>query len=271
MNVLALTFDFDDTLAPDSSSFFLERQGVDPADFWSRIVAKRIAHGWDPVPAYLYEIKKLGERLGRPFTRSDFTEAGKRLSFHEGLPQFFESLRQDLKASRPNVELEYYLISSGIGDLIRASEVAPYFTDIWSCDWHYHDDGTIDFPSNIISFTDKTRFIYRICKGMVGPDYRCRPFEVNKRVTNLRIPMEKIVYVGDGLTDVPVFSLLKQHKATCFAVFNPHAENRSKAWGFIEEERVKGLYSPRFTRESDLYQNILLALENASNKSSSQN
>ncbi len=266
MSVLALAFDFDDTLAPDSSSFFLERNGVDPTEFWSKIVGARIAEGWDPVPAYLYEIKQLGERLGRPFTRNDFIEAGHNLSFHEGLPQFFEELRQDLKQRRPGTEIEYYLISSGIGDLIRATAIASFFTDIWTCDWHYDEKGVIDFPRNIISFTDKTRFIYRISKGLVGPQYRARPFDVNRKVDLLRIPMETIVYVGDGLTDVPVFSLLKQHKATCFAVFNPHSDNRSKAWGFIEEERVRGLYSPRFSRQSDLYQNILLALESAADK-----
>lgn len=266
MNVLALAFDFDDTLVPDSSSFFLARNGIDPGRFWSETVGRRIADGWDPVLAYLYEIKRVSDARERPFTAQDFAEAGRALTFREGIPGFFEELRSDLAKRCPDVRLEYYLISSGIGDLIRASVVAPYFTEIWSCEWHYGADGRIECPRNVISFTEKTRCIYQISKGLIGERYRSLPFEVNRRVRDLRIPLEKIVFVGDGLTDVPVFSILKKNKASCFAVFDPDSENRHKAWGFVEDERVQGLFSPRFTRSSDLYQNILMALEVAATK-----
>jgi hypothetical protein len=265
MKYVALAFDFDDTLAPDSSSFFLKKQGVDPSEFWPSVVGKRIADGWDPVTAYLYEIKKLGEKRGKPFTKQDFVEAGKELTFHPGIPEFFNDIKEDLKSRVPDAILEFYLISSGIGDVIRSSGITSYFTDFWSCEWHYDENGHIEFPRKVVSFTDKTRYIYQISKGLVGESYRNKPFEVNKLIENLRIPMDKIVYIGDGLTDVAVFSLLKKYNATCYAVFDPE-HGSARAWSFIEEGRVRGLFSPKFNRKSDLYLNILMALENAASR-----
>jgi len=263
---LALVFDFDDTLVPDSSSWFLERQGIVPGDFWSGPVAQRINEGWDPVPAYLYEIKLLGESRGKPFTREDFVEAGSTLSYHPGVKSFFRNIQQDLAELQPEAEVEFYLISSGMGDVVRSSSIAKYFRDIWSCDWHYKPDGTVDFPRRIVSFTDKTRYVYQISKGMVGPEYKNRPFDVNMRTENLRIPMVRFVSVGDGLTDVPVFSLLQKNGGTAFAVYDPQHGNRRKAWGFVQERRVQGVLAPKYNRGSDLYQNILMALEAAAQR-----
>jgi hypothetical protein len=50
-DTIAVVFDFDDTLAPDTTSSFLESLGVDVKEFWSRRVQGRIEAGWDPVPA----------------------------------------------------------------------------------------------------------------------------------------------------------------------------------------------------------------------------
>lgn len=257
---LALTFDFDETLAPDSTSALIQRAGVDPQAFWAVTVGERIRQGWDPVMAYLYELKRLGEAQGRPFRRGDFEEVGRGLTLHPGVESFFDAIRNDLADAVPNAQLDFYLISSGIGDLVRSTPIAQHFTDIWSCEWHYGADGAIEFPSRVVSFTDKTRYVYQISKGLVGPDYRNRPYDVNLKVSSYAVPMNRIVFVGDGLTDVAVFSLLSSRGGVCYAVYDPDRGDFSKAWSFLKDERVKGLYRPIYHPQADLYHALLNTL-----------
>ena len=58
-NTIAVIFDFDDTLAPDSTSGFLDNLGLDVPSFWQNRVQPLIDEGWDPIPAYLYMMLKV--------------------------------------------------------------------------------------------------------------------------------------------------------------------------------------------------------------------
>lgn len=258
-DVIALVFDFDDTLAPDSTSGFLSSMGVDVAQFWSDDVGPLLfEQDWDPVPAYLYKMIQLS-RSGRhgAITRDALQQWGRKLPLHDGVPTFFERLRSAVRAQHPQVQLEFYLISSGIGDVVRSTPIAHEFTDIWASEFHYDDAGAIDFPRRVVSFTDKTRYLFHIQKGIIGPGSRCKPFEVNRKVPEdkLRVPFEQMIFVGDGYTDIPCFSLIRRSGGIAFGVWDRrHKEKRSRAWGFIQEGRVSNLNQARYDSEAELYQ-----------------
>ncbi|MFC4274431.1 haloacid dehalogenase-like hydrolase [Achromobacter aloeverae] len=258
-DVIALIFDFDDTLAPDSTSGFLESVGVDTATFWKEQVDPLMfEQDWDPVPAYLYRMIELSHsgKHGR-FTRERLAQWGGQLPLHTGVRTLFQRLRDAVRAAHPQVQLEFYLISSGIGDVVRATPVAHEFTDIWASEFVYGEDGGIRFPRRIVSFTDKTRYLFHIQKGIVGPAFRSKPFEVNRKVPEdrLRIPFDQMIFVGDGYTDIPCFSLLRRAGGYAFGVWDPrHRDKRSRAWGFIEDGRVSNLNQARYDDEAELYQ-----------------
>jgi hypothetical protein len=258
-DVIALIFDFDDTLAPDSTSGFLGSMGVDTASFWKEQVDPLLfQHDWDPVPAYLYRMIELS-RSGRhgPITRQRLNEWGARLPMHSGVPSLFQRLRDAVRAEQPQVALEFYLISSGIGDVVRSTPIAHEFTEIWASEFIYDDDGGIAFPRRIVSFTDKTRYLFHIQKGIIGRDFRNKPFEVNRKVPTerLRVPFDQMVFVGDGYTDIPCFSLIRRSGGFAFGVWDPsHRDKRSRAWGFIEEGRVSNLNQARYDESAELYQ-----------------
>ncbi len=256
--VIALIFDFDDTLAPDSTSGFLEHIGVDTQKFWSENVNDRIASGWDPVPAYLYEMIQLPQTLNQiPITQSALQAWGQQLPLHNGVESFFDRLRAQVRAVHPQVQIEFYLISSGIGDVVRHTTIAHHFTQIWASEFAYNDKNEIDFPKRIVSFTDKTRYLFQIQKGIIGPAFDSKPFEVNRKVAEerLRIPFDQMVFVGDGYTDIPCFSLVRQSGGFAFGVWDPkHRDKRSRAWGFIEDGRVSNLNQARYDDDAELYQ-----------------
>ncbi|OZI75010.1 haloacid dehalogenase-like hydrolase [Bordetella genomosp. 12] len=264
-DVIALVFDFDDTLAPDSTTGFLESIGVDTAAFWKDSVDPLLSQAdWDPVPAYLYrmiELSRQGEHGA--ITRERLQQWGARLPLHKGVSTLFERLRQAVRSAHPRIQLEFYLISSGIGDIVRATPIAGEFTDIWASEFIYDDAGGISFPRRIVSFTDKTRYLFHIQKGLVGPEYRNRPFEVNRKVPQdrLRVPLDQMVFVGDGYTDIPCFSLIRRAGGYAFGVWDPnHRDKRSRAWGFVEQGRVSNLNFARYDEEAELYQLLEAAL-----------
>jgi len=266
-DVIALIFDFDDTLAPDSTSGFLADLGVDVPHFWKDEVDPLWARqDWDPVPAYLYQMIRLSQsgQYG-PITRERLQQWGQRLPLHEGVSTLFERLRQTVRHNHPQVQLEFYLISSGIGDVVRATPIAHEFTDIWASEFTYSDtDGGIQFPRRIVSFTDKTRYLFHIQKGIVGQAAQGKPFEVNRKIETdkLRIPFSQMIFVGDGYTDIPCFSLIRRSGGVAFGVWDPkHRATRSRAWGFLQEGRVSNLNHARYTEQSELYQLLEQAVE----------
>lgn len=270
-DVIALVFDFDDTLAPDSTSGFLQDLGVDAALFWRDRVGPLLDHeDWDPVPAYLYRMLQLSQsREHGPITRERLQDWGRRLPLHEGVASLFDRLRSRLHQAHPTVQLEFYLISSGLGDVLRSTPIASQFTDIWASEFHYGADGAIDFPRRVVSFTDKTRYLFHIQKGIIGPDSRNKPFEVNRKVDadKLRVPFEQMIFVGDGYTDIPCFSLIRRSGGVAFGVWDPrHREKRSRAWGFIQEGRVSNLNQARFDEDAELYQWLEEAVESLAMK-----
>ncbi|ARP84479.1 hydrolase [Bordetella genomosp. 8] len=259
-DVIALIFDFDDTLAPDSTSGFLDSIGVDTAGFWKDQVGPLLfEHDWDPVPAYLYRMIQLSRAgsHGGAITRERLREWGGRLPLHDGVTTVFQRLRDAVREAQPQVSLEFYLISSGIGDVVRSTAIAHEFTEIWASEFTYDTAGGIEFPRRVVSFTDKTRYLFHIQKGIIGREFRNKPFEVNRKVPEdrLRVPFDQMVFVGDGYTDIPCFSLIRGAGGIAFGVWDPrHRDKRSRAWGFIEQGRVSNLNHARYDEDAELYQ-----------------
>lgn len=262
---LAVVFDFDGTLAPDSTTKFLEHIGIDGEEFWYRGVEPRVGQGWDPVPAYLYELwKRSRSEEGRePITRDVMRRFGAGMRLYEGAAAIFERLRGHLEAKHPGVELEFYLISSGVGEILRATPIADRFVRIWACEFLYDDRGRLEFPRNVVSFTDKTRYLFEISKGILGSGEENGPFAVNRKVApdELRIPLARFVFVGDGYTDVPCFHLVRRNGGAAIGVYDETRGRTARSLGLLEDDRVSDLVPADYRPGSELYRLLVDALD----------
>ncbi len=262
---IAVVFDFDDTLAPDSTSGFLAECGLDVPHFWQEEVQPLLADNWDPVPAYLYKMieKSRGGEI-EPITRQALMNWGSRLPLFAGAEDIFERLRAVVKEINPKVMLEFYLISSGIGDVLRHTKIAHQFSAIWASDFVYDDADQIKFPKRVVSFTDKTRYIFHIQKGIFGPHFDDKPFEVNRKVPTekIRVPINQMIMVGDGYTDIPCFSLVRREQGIAIGVYDrQNSDRRGRAWGFIEEGRVSNLAAQDYREGYGLSDSLIMAVE----------
>ena len=261
MKKIALVFDFDETLVEESTSAFLSSKGIDVNTFWGETVDSLIKEDWDPVPAYMF--KMIEASMTVPMTKQDFQEFGKKVKYKEGVLDLFKNLKSFISDNYPSFEIEYYIISSGIGEIIRHTSISNNFKDIWASDFEYTSDNQIAFSKKILSFTDKTRYLFQISKGMIGPEYRSQPYVVNEKYDsgNYVIPFKNMIYIGDGLTDVPCFSLLKKNNGVAIGVYDAqNTQAYSKVWKFIKEDRVSNLHTANYREGSDLYNSILMAI-----------
>ncbi len=268
MQKIALIFDFDETLVEESTSAFVSSLGLDVNQFWKTVNSELVENDWDPVPAYLYKLIEVSNQYKeKEITKQRLIDFAANLTYKKGITDLFENIRHFMAENFTDVEPEFYIISSGIGEIIRNSSIAHEIKDLWACEFYYDNSGRIVFPKNIISFTDKTRYIFQISKGIIGKKFRGKPYEVNRLIPpeNYRIPIDQMIYIGDGMTDIPCFSLIKRFGGIPIGVYDS-TKSLGKAWQFVEDKRVSNLHSANYEKGSDLYNSILMAISSISNK-----
>lgn len=271
-DVVALVFDFDDTLVPDSTSKLLRIHGIDPTKFWQNDAKALLERGYDQPSAYLkLLIDNIGE--GKSFgllTNAKLREFGITLDadFYPGLPDFFDDVRSDVAKNYKDIQVEFYIISGGLYEVVRGSGlVQKYFKGVYGCHLTGDtEDGVLKYVKRSITFTEKTRYIFEIHKGLDPRETWRNPVLVNRffRPEERRIPLNNMIYVGDGLTDIPCFSLLKMSGGLGFGIFDPNQERKTKEAleQFLQTDRVLSMHAPNYARGTELGSLLRAAVAN---------
>ncbi len=269
-NIIAVIFDFDDTLVPDSTNLLLEKFGVDTDQFWQETYTKLVTRGYDPTLAYLKLLLDLvgeGKPLGK-LNNQQLNEFGKTLDtlFYPGIPALFDDLRKIVKEINELLAIEFYIISGGLQAIINGSSIGKdNFYGFYGCTLDEEGDPPIlTSIKRAITFTEKTRYIFEINKGIRYRDALVDPFAINTFIpqSERRIPIENMIYLGDGYNDVPCFSLLAAHKASSFGVFSPEDNKRAQHSyiNMVQYHRVQSIHAPNFEEDQDLGSLIRVAV-----------
>ncbi|MBY0546776.1 MAG: hypothetical protein K2W95_05760 [Candidatus Obscuribacterales bacterium] len=258
--IIALVTDCDDTVAGDTTTKFLSHRGIDTAKFWGTEVKELLARGWDPSLAYL---KRLIANVGKGKPLGEVTNQVLRdfgASLEDSLYPGVATLRADLQSIAaeiyPEITVEFYVISGGMKLVVEnIPSLKATCNAVYGCEFEQDPTtGLICDLMRCVTFTEKTRYIFEINKG-ISPN-NMNPYAVNtdQPENERRVPFKNMIYVGDGLTDIPSFSLVKARGGVSFGVFNPGQEASAQRAlvEFLSTDRVASMHSPKYGKTDDL-------------------
>lgn len=262
---LGVIFDFDDTLAPDSFRSLLERYGLDKDRFDREQVEPLIADGWDTILARMFCLIRLSEQHpDDPITGDRLREIGRDIPLFDGVPELFERVRSCAEAIVPEIEVCFYLLSSGFLEIVRGTSIADEFTALWGCTFHYDDEGRISFPKQLVTHAEKVRYVLQVSKGVSDQGEEGRPTNVYREVPEeeLHIPLSQIIYLGDGASDLPVFGLLHDNGGVALGIFKgASAEEWRGEQELDTRQRVENLARADYAEDSELMRSLTFAVE----------
>ena len=216
--IIALMYDFDNTLSTkDMQEYtFIPSLGESPKAFWAEAGELSNSQGMDPILTYMYLMIRKSRDKHKPINREVFENAGRDIQLFPGVREWFD--RINAFGDTQGVDVEHYIISSGLKEIISGSSISHVFKEIYACEFHYDENGVADWPKVAVNYTNKTQFLFRINKGCLDlSDDRT----VNEFVPEQerRIPFRNMIYIGDGMTDVPCMKLVKVYGGRSIAVY----------------------------------------------------
>ncbi|MDD6302166.1 MAG: haloacid dehalogenase-like hydrolase [Bacillales bacterium] len=254
--VIAICYDFDKTLAQnDMQTFsFIPNLGLTIDEFWGKCGEFSKTTGTESTLSYLRIMIEECKKKNIKLTREYLNSLGKDVKFFEGVNTWFKRINQI--AEEHGVEVEHYIISSGNKEIIEGSNIAKEFKQIYGCEFLYDEDGIAYWPKTIVNYTLKTQYLFRICKGVINSTDESK---INQRIEKKHVEFRNMIYVGDGMTDVPAMTLVKEKGGFAISVYQQEHKNVSQV--LIDENRVNYACKSDFKANSQLERLIRLIIE----------
>ena len=267
-SAIAIICDCDGTLCPDTTDKLVCDLGLDLGAFW-REVSLLVEAGWDPPLAYLDKLLVLA-RSGdiEPITKDRLRSVAATVRFYPGALEFVARLRERLDDNvefrDAGVEVDWFIVSSGIEETLTATALGDLATEVFGCAFEYDGDGRAIGVRRAVTFTEKTKFVFAINKGISGDELRRNPYRVNDAVPQdqRRVPFEHMVYIGDGPSDIPCFSMIKNNKGHAVGVMPPEDVELRKPYELAQGQRLTvGPYTADYRDGSDLFKMVWRIVE----------
>ncbi len=253
--VVAICYDFDKTLATDDMQAFsfIPRLGLTSGEFWNKVSQFTKKSKCEPTLAYLYVMLDECKNRGIVLTKEYLNTLGADIKFFAGVTTWFERLNNYAEAQ--NVKLEHYIISSGNKELIDGCKIAGEFAGVFGCEFLFDKFGVAYWPKNIVNYTQKTQYLFRICKGatdITDTD------TVNSRVETKHVEFRNMIYIGDGVTDIPCMTLVKEKGGIAISVYSENKEHESVK--LLNDDRVNYAAKSDFRADSPLEKLVKLII-----------
>lgn len=259
--IIALMYDFDHTLSPkDMQEYaFIPELGMEARDFWDMCQEAAKKHNMDSILAYMLVMmeQSRGKFL---LTRDKLIALGKDVKLFPGVSTWFKRVND--YAAEQGLVCEHYIISSGVEEIIRGTSIAGEFKEIYAASFCYDEYGVPYWPAMAVNYTSKTQFIYRINKGVLDITNN-RELNAHMPEESRRVPFRNMVYIGDGLTDVPCMKLTKESGGYSVAVYQ---DDKTEAVDMLRHNRADFAACCDYSKGSELEQTIFDIIDNVAAK-----
>ncbi len=241
----ALIYDFDGTLARGNMQevTFIPSVGMDIGDFWQAADSLTKSADGDNILMYMQLMLQEARRNGSPITRKTLREHGEDVKLFDGLksdltgPGWFE--RMDAIGAKYGLEIEHYIISAGLEEMIDGCPIRDAFHHVFASKFVYDAEGVAIWPAVGVNYTTKTQYLFRINKGVLNhwDHERINRFTADE---DRPVPFERMIFLGDGDTDVPTMKMMHTKGGFSIAVYDPRNSDKDqkKIYSLISEDRV---------------------------------
>ena len=258
--VVAICYDFDKTLSPDDmqAQGYIQSVGYNVHDFWKKSNSLASDNEMDQNLAYMYTMKQESE--GKVlFTKEKLAEYGASVQLFPGVEQWFERIREYGKSQ--GVIVEHYIISSGLKEMIEGTSVAKAgaFEKIYASSFYYNEKGVAVWPAQVVNYTNKTQFLFRIEKGVL--DINDSAVNESFSPEEMRVPFRNIIYIGDSDTDIPCMKLVTSYGGHSIGVYNAESIDKTKVYKMMRDGRIK-YFAPADYREGSELDLLVKAIIN---------
>lgn len=247
--IIAFLYDFDKTLCTtDMEDYaFIPSLGYTPAEFWGRANAFGWENRMDGLLAYMYTMIQECAAQNIKLDRAFLNHCGESIQLFPGVREWFA--RINAFGESLGVQVEHYVISSGLREIIEGSGIAQEFREIYACEFYYNENGDACWPKLDVNFTNKTQFVYRINKGILVVS---RDKELNDSMPDdsKRVPFTNMIYMGDGLSDVPCMKMMRAYGGQAIAVYQ--ASNRQGVEKLLADGRVDFIFPADYREGMEL-------------------
>ena len=246
--IVAIMYDFDKTLSTtDMQNYsFIPALGLKPEEFWGATGEFSKKTEVERILSYMYMMVKLCQEKGIKLTKKFLNDCGKKIDYFPGVEKWFTRINRYGQAL--DVKVEHYLLSSGTKEIVEGSKIAKYFKEIFGCEFYFDPITQIPvWPKQAVNYTQKTQYLFRISKG--ATDLRDDK-KINEKETQHRIPYSNMIYLGDGMTDVPCMQVLKNNGGKSIAIYNP--KDKANIQKLVREKRVNFAFTANYTEGSNL-------------------
>ena len=247
--IIAFLYDFDKTLCTtDMEDYaFIPSLGYTPAEFWGRANAFGWENRMDGLLAYMYTMIQECAAQNIKLDRAFLNHCGESIQLFPGVREWFA--RINAFGESMGVQVDHYVISSGLREIIEGSGIAQEFREIYACEFYYNENGDACWPKLDVNFTNKTQFVYRINKGILDVS---RDKELNDSMPDdsKRVPFTNMIYMGDGLSDVPCMKMMRAYGGQAIAVYQ--ASNRQGVEKLLADGRVDFIFPADYREGMEL-------------------
>lgn len=248
-STIALMYDFDKTLCTkDMQEYtFIPNVGMTSSEFWQESNTLAKDNKMDSILAYMHVMLEKAHTARQSICREEFVKLGKDLQFYPGVEDWFDRINHI--GSELGISVEHYIISSGLREIIEGSSIYNNFKEVFACEFLYNENHVACWPKNVVNYTTKTQFLFRINKGVLDLS---NDLDLNKYTPEDKrpIPFRNMIYIGDGLTDVPCMKLVKANGGYSIAVYQK--SKREKVEELLQHGRVDFLALADYSENSEL-------------------
>lgn len=261
-NIIALVYDFDGTLTkqPMQEYTVLPEMGVQAEKFWKEVKQESKHEKADEILTYMRLLIKKMDEKELHVDKKILKKMAKNIKLYPGVETWFDRIDNYVKSkTKGKVKIEHYLISAGLKEILDGINIKKKIKCIYASEYYYDHHKAARFPNIVINDTVKTQFLFRINKGVLDINNSINEHMPEK---DRRIPFDNIIYIGDGLTDVPCMTLTKKSGGHSVAVYAPNTSKGKKtAQKLLKAERVDYACPADYTKYKKLEKRIKLILD----------